>query len=184
MEKDTDKAILDGLQAWREREQNLAGYFSPAAMKSREALTLKLDHYRELNAANAGGKSLLRGVLQAEIKNIERQLRPNWLLRQSERLSYNIGQGFKAFAEWVRPKVVEEKASLFKAPEARKEVTVEGALKTQARERSKELPTLKVDQVLRVAAKQEDKRLLMKKSRKNDLLPKKTQQKSKSLSVR
>jgi len=184
MEKDTDKAILDGLKAWQEREQSLSGYFSPSAMKSREALTLKLDHYRELNAANAGGKSLLRGVLQAEIRNIEKQLRPNWLLRQAERLSYNVGQGMKAFAEWVRPKAVEERASMFKAPEARKEVVVEGALKTQQRERSKELPTLKVGQVLRVAAKQEDKRLLLKKEHKNNLLPKKTQQKSKSLSVR
>lgn len=167
MEKDTDKAILDGLQAWKDKEQNMAAYFSPAAMKSREALTLKLDHYRELNASNAGDKSLLRGVLQAEIRNIEKQLRPNWLARQIERAAYNLSQGFKAFAEWAKPRVVEEKPSLFKAPVV-----------------TKELPQLKVEQVLRVAAKQEDKRQLLKKAQKNSLLPKRNQQKPKGLSVR
>lgn len=184
MEKDTDKAIMEGLQAWKEREQNLAGYFSPAAMKSRQALSLKLGHYRELSAVNAGGKSLLRGVLQAEIRTIEKQLRPNWLMRQMERVGYNIGQGAKAFAAWLKPKVVEEKVALFRAPEVTKKVSLEAGLKARARERTKELPTLKVDQVLKVAAKQEGKRQLLKKERRNELLPKKSKQKSGSLSVR
>ena len=54
----------------------------------------------------------------------------------------------------------------------------------QAKEHVKELPQLKVEHVLKVAAKQEDKRQLLKKTRKNDLLPKKTNHKQKSLTVR
>lgn len=179
-----DKAIVDGLNAWREKEQKLSEYFSPAAMKSKEALGLKLEHYRELGRDNAGGKSLLRGVLQAEIRTMEKQLRPNWLARQAERLTYNVAQVFKAFAAWLRPTPVEEKASLFKAPEARKEVVVEGTLKTQAKEKTRELPSLNVKNILKVAGRQEDKRLLLKNEPKQALLPKKTQRKGKGLGLK
>ncbi len=170
MNKDKDAAIMRGLQEWRGKEQKLGDYFSPAAMKNRVAVKLKLDSYRDLNVRHSGGKSLLLGVLRAEIRNMEKQLHPNWLVRQVERLSFNAGRVVTALRDWMNPQEVIEKPAMFRTAEIRKDLT-------------QELPQLNVRDVLRVADQQKEKRLLLKTERKNNLLPKKNQQKSRSLNL-
>ena len=180
MIKDKYAAILKGLQEWREKEQKLGDYFSPAAMKSREALKLKLDSYRALNVQHSGGKSLLLGVLQAEIRHMEKQLHPNWLVRQMERVSYMAGRAVTALREWMKPQVIIEKPAMLKVVQVAKDQT-QVAAKEQAV--VKGLPQLNVKDVLSIADRQKEKRLLLKKEQKNNLLPKKNKQKSRSLSV-
>ncbi len=173
MNEDKDAAIVRGLQEWKEREQKLRDYFTPSAMKSLEFMKLKLDHLRGLNRQQSGGeRSLLLGVLRAEIKIMEKHLHPNWFARQAERVSMVAGRVLKAFASWAKPTLVDtEKSVLFKAPAV-------------VREQAKKVEQpLRIDNVLRVVSKQEKKGLLLKKERKNDLLPKRKQHKSKSLSL-
>jgi len=120
-----------------------------------------------------------------------------------ERLSYNAGRVLGAVGEWLKQQVVAEKPAALKVAEVKREVrdglangqaagqanrSAQEPAKAQsaapAKQPDKEPQQLKVNDVLRVADLQKEKRQLLKKGQRNDLLPKKNKQKAKSLSVR
>ncbi len=72
--------IVQGMQEWMQREQNLAGLFSPSTLQTRYFQQLKLDYLRDLAGAvkkdaSTDERMTLR-ILKGEMKEMERKLYP------------------------------------------------------------------------------------------------------------
>lgn len=91
------------MQEWMQREQNVAGLFSPSTLQTRYFQQLKLDYLRNLvssirkNASNDERMTLR--ILKGEMKDMERSLYPRPIVR----LAVNAFRVIKAV---VKPKEI------------------------------------------------------------------------------
>ena len=90
--------VLEGMQEWQTKEQNIADLFSPEATSTRYFQKLKLDQLHELSRSiknpTKDEKIMLR-ILDGEIDRLERRLYPNLLVRILVHLERAIRNIFK-----------------------------------------------------------------------------------------
>lgn len=90
--------VEQGLQAWSEKEQHIAGLFSPHALRTRYFEKLRLDHLRELrnNIKNpTKDEKLMLRMLKGEASRLEKRLYPSRLVRISVNLFRAIGKALR-----------------------------------------------------------------------------------------
>jgi len=90
--------LYEALEAWKNREQNLARLFSDTSLQSRPFLKSKLKHFRELNDTYGRRKELKGDVglnlVRGEINLIERQLYPRLMERLLRKMIAKTGLYF------------------------------------------------------------------------------------------
>lgn len=85
-----DNRIIKGMQEWKEREQNMAGLFSPDTLKSRYFQQLKLDYLRDLTRSvrkdASSDERMTARILRGQTRDLERKLYPNYTVRMAMKL--------------------------------------------------------------------------------------------------
>lgn len=82
--------VVEGMQEWLQREDNISRLFSPATLRTRYFQELKLDYLRDLQRqvrpdASKDERMTLR-ILKGERKLLEKALYPNTLVRIGQSL--------------------------------------------------------------------------------------------------
>jgi len=85
-----DNRIIKGMQDWKEREQNMAGLFSPDTIKSRYFQQLKLDYWADLTRSvrkdATSDERMTARILRGQTRDLERKLYPNHTVRMAMKL--------------------------------------------------------------------------------------------------
>ncbi len=81
-----ENKIMAGLEEWQKKEQLMKNIFSPDVMQSAVAIKIKLAHYRDVFREHGDTDKLMGQMLRAEIRNLEKHLYPNWIVRNIERV--------------------------------------------------------------------------------------------------
>lgn len=91
--------VVDGMQEWLQREENISRLFSPATLGTRYFKELKLDYLRDLHRqlrqdASKDERMTLR-ILKGERKMLEKSLYPNRLIRLAKSIYKTVRQSFQ-----------------------------------------------------------------------------------------
>lgn len=76
--------VIEGMQRWKEKEQQIAELFSVQATKTRYFEKLKLDHYYELARSIRNptrDEKMMKRILEGEIDRLAHRLYPSPLVR-------------------------------------------------------------------------------------------------------
>jgi len=127
-----DSKLLQEIKAFQEQQKSLHAYFTPEALKSREVKQHTLDSYRAMYQQHSGEKGVAMRVLKAEIRGLEKDLYPNWIVRQVQKAALLLSNvlAVNAPAKVVTaPPVKRPVSSLFRVYKGKQPETPQQAVK-------------------------------------------------------